>query len=52
MFELTITLLALIGGLSLVYAAMAFLADFALPYLSSKPWRPNRRPAATYRRRS
>jgi hypothetical protein len=52
MLDLTIAMLALIGGLSLVYAAMAFLADFALPYLSSKPWRPNRRPAATYRRRS
>lgn len=50
MLDLTLAMLALIGGLSLVYAAMAFLADYALPYLSRKPWRPARRPAATYRR--
>lgn len=45
-----LVLLALVGGLSLIYAAMAALADYALPYLASKPWRPQRRPQATYRR--
>lgn len=49
MLDLTIALLALIGGLSLAYAALAFLADFALPYLARKPWQPGRKPAATYR---
>ena len=52
MTELIIALLALVGGLSLLFAAMAALADYALPYLASKPWRPQRRPQATYRRGS
>ena len=51
MLDLTIAMLALIGGLSLVYAAMAFLADYALPYLARKPWQPSRRAQATYRRK-
>ena len=52
MIELLIALAALIGALCLLFAAMAALADYALPYLASKPWRPQRRPQATYRRGS
>jgi hypothetical protein len=40
--------LVLIGGLSLTFAAMAFLADVILPAIASHRWR---RPAATYRRK-
>ena len=45
--------LALAGACSLAFAALAGLADHALPYLASKPWRVNRRrPAATRRVRT
>ena len=50
MTEALLVLLALVGSLSLIFAALAALADYALPYLSSKPWRGTRRPQATYRR--
>lgn len=51
MFELIFILMAMIGTISLAYALLAFAADYALPYLSRKPWRPARRAQATYRRR-
>jgi hypothetical protein len=50
MLELTITLLALIGGLSLIFAGLAFASDYIVPFVARRPWRPARR-AATYRRR-
>lgn len=50
MFELIFILMAMLGAISLAYAILAFAADYALPYLASKPWRVNRRHAATYKR--
>ena len=50
MTEIIIAMSALVGGLCLLFAALAGLADYALPYLSRKPWRVNRRHAATYKR--
>lgn len=50
MTEILIAMCALVGALCFLYAALAGLADYALPYLARKPWRPARR-AATYRRR-
>ena len=44
MFELTLALLALIGGLSLLFTALAAIGDYLLT--DRKPWRPQ----ATYRR--
>lgn len=52
MTELLLDLLAFVGGLSLIFAALAALADYGMPYLARKPWRPQRRPQATYRRGS
>ena len=52
MIEILIVLSALVGGLCLLFAAMAGLADYVLPALEAKPWRVNRRrPAATRRAR-
>lgn len=52
MIEILIVLSALVGGLCLLFAAMAGLADYVLPALEAKPWRVNRRrPAATRRTR-
>ena len=45
-----LTLLALIGGLSLIFAGLAFASDYIVPFVARRPWRPARR-AATYRRR-
>lgn len=50
MFELIFILMAMIGAISLAYALLAFAADYALPYFARKPWRVNRRHAATYKR--
>ena len=50
MTEALFIVLALAGACSLAFAFMAFAADYALPYLASKPWRGTRRPQATYRR--
>jgi len=50
MIEVLVVLSALVGGLCLLFAALAGLADYALPYFARKPWRVNRRPAATYKR--
>ena len=51
MIELTIAMLALVGGLCLLFAAMAAISDYLLPSLMAKPWRAKRRPAAVYRKR-
>ena len=51
MTEIIIAMCALVGGLCLLFAAMAGLADYVLPALEAKPWRANRRPAATRRAR-
>jgi len=51
MLDLTIAMLALIGGLSLVFFALGLVSDYALPALMRKPWRTHRRPAATRRAR-
>ena len=51
MIELIIVMAALVGGLCLLFAAMAAVSDYAMPYLASKPWRTHRRPAATRRAR-
>jgi hypothetical protein len=51
MIEVLVVLSALVGGLCLLFAAMAGLADYVLPALEAKPWRANRRPAATRRAR-
>lgn len=45
MVEITLVLLALIGGLSLLFAALAAIGDYLLT--DRKPWKPQ----ATYRRR-
>lgn len=50
MTEIIIAMCALVGALCFLYAALAGLADYALPYFARKPWRVNRRPAATYKR--
>ncbi len=42
-------LLLLTGGLSIVFAFLAILADHVLPALARHTWR-GRHPAATYRR--
>ena len=53
MIELILVVLALVGGLSLIFGALAGLADYVLPAIEGKAWRINRhRPAATYRRKS
>ena len=50
MIEILIVMSALVGGLCLLFAALAGLADHVLPALEAKPWRVNRqRPAATRR---
>jgi hypothetical protein len=51
MTEALFIVLALAGACSLAFAFMAFAANYALPYLASKPWRTHRRPAATRRAR-
>ena len=51
MTEIIIAMCAMVGGLCLLFAAMAAVSDYAIPYLASKPWRTNRRPAATRRAR-
>ena len=51
MIELTLTMLALVGGLCLLFTALAGLADYVLPAVAAKPWRAKRRPAAVYRKR-
>ena len=52
MIEILIVLSAMVGGLCLLFAALAGLADHVLPALEAKPWRANRRrPAATRRAR-
>lgn len=40
----------LTGGLSLAFFVLAALADYAIPYLASKPWRVNRQRPAAIRR--
>lgn len=51
MFEAFFVVAAMVGAISLAYFLLAILADIALPYFASKPWRVSRRrPAATYRR--
>ena len=50
MFEALFIVFAMCGAISLAYAILAFAADYALPYFARKPWRVNRRPAATYRK--
>ena len=50
MFEALFVVLAMLGAISLAYAILAFAADYALPYFARKPWRVNRRHAATYKR--
>jgi len=50
MTEIIIAMCALVGALCFLYAALAGLADYALPYFARKPWRVNRRHAATYKR--
>ena len=53
MIELIIVMAALVGALCFLYAAMAAVSDYALPYFARKPWRVNRRrPAATRRVRT
>lgn len=50
MIEILILLSALVGGLCLLFAALAGLADHVLPALEAKPWRVNRRRQAATRR--
>lgn len=50
MIELTLAMLALLGGLCLLFAAMAAISDYLIPSLEAKPWRA-KRPAARYVRR-
>lgn len=50
MIELTLVMLALVGGLCLLFAAMAAISDYLLPAVAAKPWRA-KRPAARYVRR-
>ena len=50
MIELTIAMLALVGGLCLLFAAMAAISDYLIPSISAKPWR-SKRLAARYVRR-
>ena len=49
MTDLLLDMLALVGGLSLVFAAMAAFSDYLIPAIARRPWRTNRRPAATRR---
>ena len=51
MIELTLAMLALVGGMCLIFAAMAAISDYLLPAVAAKPWRAKRRPAAVYRKR-
>lgn len=51
MIELTIAMLALVGGLCLLFAAMAAISDYLIPAVAAKPWRAKRRVAARYVRR-
>lgn len=51
MTEALFIVLALAGACSLAFAALAGLADYALPYFARRPWRTHRRPAATRRAR-
>ena len=51
MIELTLAMLALVGGLCLLFSALAGLADYVLPAVAAKPWRAKRRVAARYVRR-
>lgn len=51
MIELTLAMLALVGGLCLLFAAMAAISDYLIPAVAAKPWRARRRPAARYVRR-
>ena len=41
---------AIAGACALAFALLAFISDFVIPAFDRKPWRPARRPAATYRR--
>ena len=50
MIEILVVLSALVGGLCLLFAAMAGLADYVLPALEAKPWRTHRRRQAATRR--
>ena len=50
MIELTLAMLALVGGLCLLFAAMAAISDYLLPAVAAKPWR-SKRLAARYVRR-
>lgn len=53
MTEIIIAMCALVGGLCLLFAAMAAVSDYAMPYFARRPWRVNRRrPAATRRVRT
>lgn len=52
MIEILVVLSALVGGLCLLFAAMAAISDYLIPAVAAKPWRANRRrPAATRRAR-
>ena len=51
MIELAISVLAMVGGLCLLFAAMAAISDYLLPAVAAKPWRAKRRVAARYVRK-
>lgn len=44
------TVLMIAGACGLAFALMAAVADYLLPAIARKPWRPARRAQATYRR--
>ncbi len=50
MFEILFAVGAITGVCALGFAVMAGVSDYLIPAISRKPWRPARRPAATYRR--
>lgn len=52
MFEALFIVGAIVGACAFAFAILAGIADYLIPALARRPWRPARRAQATYRRRS
>ncbi len=51
MFEVIFAVGSILAACCFAFAVMAGIADYLLPTLARKPWRPARRAQATYRRK-
>lgn len=48
MTEIIVGMSALVGGLSLLFAGMAIVSDYVIPFVARMAWRRWRRPSARY----